>query len=245
MARIRHLERAPIEEAVVELRVRPRSPFSLDTLAALAARWKTEFPLEEMVQAMAASFRIQDGTPLTSTQHEQLGFQLKTADRHDVVQCRRDAFVFSQLRPYSSWEQVLPRATALWAAYRDATKPERLTRLGVRYINRLRLALPADLSQYLTSPPAGPEVLHSTLRGYLTRLVLQDQDSGNSVTITQASEPSTDPNHVVILLDIDAFREVDLDPNGEDIAPMLQALRDLKNRAFFGSITERTAEMYE
>jgi uncharacterized protein (TIGR04255 family) len=76
-------------------------------------------------------------------------------------------------------------------------------------------------------------------------MVLQDSESGNSITITQASEPSTDPDHIVVLLDVDAFRDVDMSPMDEELITILQELRDLKNQAFFGSISERTAEMYE
>jgi uncharacterized protein (TIGR04255 family) len=245
MARIRHLNRAPIAEAVIEVRVRSTTPVDPERLAELAARWKSAFPVEQKVQAVAATFGIQDGRPHANAQQEQLGFMLKTADQHDVVQFRRDAFAFSQLRPYTSWEEILPKATEVWTSYRDAIRPDRLIRLGVRYINRLRLALPVDLSEYLTSPPAAPEVLASTIRAYLTRMVLQEPESGNSMTITQASEPSTDPDHIVVLLDVDAFRDVDMSPTDEGVVPILQALRNLKNQAFFGSITERTAEMFE
>jgi uncharacterized protein (TIGR04255 family) len=244
MARIRHLDHAPIAEAVIELRVRSTA-VEPDRIAELTARWKSAFPIEQRVQAMAATFGIQDGKPLANAQQEQLGLMLKTADEHDVVQFRRDAFVFSQLQPYTSWEAILPRAQELWTSYRDAIRPERLTRLGVRFINRLRLALPVDLAQHLASPPSAPDVLGCAMKAYLTRMVLQDPASGNSITITQASEPSMDQDHIVVLLDVDAFRDVDMSPTDNGVITILQGLRDLKNQAFFGSITERTAEMYE
>jgi uncharacterized protein (TIGR04255 family) len=210
----------------------------------LAARWKSVFPLEHNVQAVAATFGLQDGKPLANAQQEQLGVMLKTADQHNVVQFRRDAFAFSQLQPSTSWEEILPTAAELWTSYRDLVRPDRLIRLGVRYVNRLRLALPVDLSRYLTSPPPAPEVLPS-IRGFLTRMILQEPASGNSITITQASGPSTDQHHIIVLLDVDAFREVDIVPTDDEVIPILQGLRQLKNQAFFGSITEQTAEMYE
>jgi len=83
------------------------------------------------------------------------------------------------------------------------------------------------------------------LRGYLTRTVLHDAKSGNSVTLTQAIEPAVEQGGVVILLDVDAFRDVDMEPMDNRILDILDSLRHLKNRAFFESITEATAEMYE
>jgi uncharacterized protein (TIGR04255 family) len=245
MARIRHLNRAPIAEAVIELRVRSASSSGLDSLAALSSNWRAQYPLEQKVEAVAATFGVQDGRPKADAQYQQLGFMLKTSNQHEVVQFRHDAFAFSQLQPYSSWEEVLPKANELWISYRDVIKPDRLVRLGVRYINRLRLPLPVDLSEFLESPPVGPRMLASTIRTFLTRVVLHDVATGNSVIVTQASEPSTHPDQTVILLDVDAFRDVDLPTNDEDVVAILESLRLLKNQAFFGSITERTAEMYE
>jgi uncharacterized protein (TIGR04255 family) len=244
MAQIRYLDRAPIDEAVIELRVRSTSPIDLEPLAALSANWKLQYPLEQKVESVAATFGVQDGKAMTDAQYQELGFMLKAEDHQDVVQFRRDAFVYSRLSPYTSWEQVLPKAAELWASYRDAIKPERVVRLGVRYINRLRLPLPVDLSEYLTSPPVVPQTLPSTIRAYLTRMILHDASTSNSVAVTHASEPSMDQNRIVVLLDVDAFREVDMDPADEGLLEILESLRQLKNQVFFGSITERTAEMY-
>jgi uncharacterized protein (TIGR04255 family) len=65
------------------------------------------------------------------------------------------------------------------------------------------------------------------------------------VIVTQALERSVDPDHVVVLLDVDAYRDVEIEPHDDRVQSILGRLRDLKNRVFFGSITERTAEMYE
>lgn len=245
MAHIRHLDRAPIAEAVIEIRVRSTAGIPLDKLASLSAAWKATYPHETKVESFAARFGMQDGKATSDAQHEQLGFLLKTADKQEAVQFRTDAFAFSRLHPYTSWEEVLPKAAALWASYRESVKPERLVRLGVRYINRLRLPQPVDLAGYLTAPPTLPETLPFALRSYLTRLVLHDLEAGNSVTVTQASEPSTDEDHIVVLLDLDAFRDVDMEPGDERVMPILESLRHLKNRAFFGNISERTAEMFK
>jgi uncharacterized protein (TIGR04255 family) len=245
MAQIRHLNRAPIAEAVIELRIRAGNGVPLELLDKLVERWKSDYPTASKVESLAATLGIQQGRPLTDTQYQQLGLLAKSANAQRAVQFRIDAFAFSRLSPYSSWEQVRPEALRLWGSYRETVRPDLVTRVGVRYINRLRLPLPVDLTAYFTSAPIVPEMLPQTLRSYLTRKVLHDRDTGNSVTVTQASEPSSDPDHIVVLLDVDAFREVDLDSSRfSEIDSVLESLRDLKNRAFFGSITERTVEMY-
>jgi len=248
MARIRHLSRAPIAEAVIDFRVQSREGFAADSFLPVAERLKTRYPLTQPIESLAATFGFQEGKPTPAdTTFSRLGLFLKTQDEQSIAQFRTDGFTFSRLPQYTSWEEVLPEALTLWRAYREASKPSKVTRLAVRYINRLRFALPSDLSMYVTAPPGIPESLPQQLRSYLTRLILSDVENGNSVIVTQATEPSSDPDHIVVLLDVDAYRDVgDMDPNNDHrIEDILGSLRMLKNRVFFGSITERTVEMYE
>jgi uncharacterized protein (TIGR04255 family) len=48
-----------------------------------------------------------------------------------------------------------------------------------------------------------------------------------------------------VLLDIDAFREINMAAHDPTILSIFQQLRELKNDIFFASITEKTAKRYE
>jgi len=48
-----------------------------------------------------------------------------------------------------------------------------------------------------------------------------------------------------VILDVDAFTSTNLDPTDRELWTTLERLRELKNRSFFGTITERAAELYE
>lgn len=48
-----------------------------------------------------------------------------------------------------------------------------------------------------------------------------------------------------IILDLDAYIASDLDPKDKSLWTNLEHLHDLKNRGFFGTITEQAAELYE
>lgn len=246
MARIRHLERAPIAEAVIDLRVQPNEGVSVDSFSPIAERLNGRYPVCTPIESLAARFGVQEGRPTPPEAIvSQVGIFLKTRDEQNIVQFRTDGFSFSRLPQYTSWDQVFPEAMLLWREYENVAKPLRVIRLAVRYINRLRLTLPVELTDYLTAPPAVPPPLPETVRGYLTRLLLFDAESGNSVIVTQALERSVDADHLVVLLDIDAYRDVDMDVKDPRIESILGTLRDLKNNVFFGSITEKTARIFE
>jgi uncharacterized protein (TIGR04255 family) len=246
MARPRHLRNAPIAEAVIDCRVQPRENLPAEFLASAAESLKERYPKIERLESVAARIGVKEGRPIPpDTTYAQLGVLFKTADEKNVVQFRTDGFTFNRLPPYTSWEEVFPEAMELFERYRRVADPVKVTRVAARYINRLRFPLPVDLATFLVAPPTIPEALPQALQGYLSRAVLADSETNNSVIVTQALERSADVDHVVVLLDVDAYRDVSVEPHDEQIPMILGTLHDLKNRVFFGSITERAAEMYE
>jgi uncharacterized protein (TIGR04255 family) len=65
--------------------------------------------------------------------------------------------------------------------------------------------------------------------------------------VTQSFEANpTEPEQAVILLDIDAFKDVHLKASEQDqIDLVLARLHDFKNDIFFRSITQRASELFE
>jgi uncharacterized protein (TIGR04255 family) len=161
-----------------------------------------------------------------------------------IVQFKVDGFTFNKLEPYTTWEEVFGEADRLWRIYVQIARPLEISRVAVRYINRLRLPGPAELSQYLEAPPVLPPPIPQAVREFLTRVVVDDGNDASAILI-QALEASLDPSTVPLLLDIDAFREVSLPPDDPSVAGIFEQLRRLKNDIFFASVTERTVEMYE
>jgi uncharacterized protein (TIGR04255 family) len=245
MARPRaHLRNAPIAEAVVDFRVVPREDVTAETFANLQARLGPGYTDAILMQSFQAQFGMDQGRfvappPITSA----VGWRYGSTTL--VAQFRVDGFTFSKLEPYTTWEQVFGEAMRGWGLYVELAQPLEVSRLAVRYINRLRVPGPADLREYLTSPPALPPPIPQALREFLTRTVVDDRARGISAIIIQALEPSLDPAMLSLLFDTDAFREVALPPGDASIPAIFGDLRSLKNTIFFASITERAAEMYE
>jgi uncharacterized protein (TIGR04255 family) len=162
-----------------------------------------------------------------------------------VAQFRVDGFTFSKLANYTNWEKVSEEAFRLWKVYVDAANPREVSRVAVRYINRMQLPDVKDLGEYLESPPKVASPIPQVVREFLTRLVVRDERRNASAVIVQLLEPQMDPNSISLLLDIDAFREVSLAPDEQTLTEIFGELRRLKNDIFFASITDKTAEIYE
>ena len=60
-------------------------------------------------------------------------------------------------------------------------------------------------------------------------------------TIDQGNMP---PNAIPLILDIDVFREVILDPRSDQVWDDFEVLRSHKNEIFFNSITPKAQELF-
>lgn len=246
MARPReNLARAPIVEALVDIRTSiPASGSASERFAAARSALAESYPQQGPMQSVEARFGPEE--PFTQKTKD-LGVIFRSKDGKNVAQFRLNGFTFSRLDPYSDWPSVFGEAQRLVRLYSQLVPDVLAGRLAVRYINRLKLPLGAPLGKYLTAPPSLPEGVPQSVLEYVSRIVVQEPEHKLAAVITQALEPTIEQTVTSILLDVDAFRDLPrplllTDPGLELI---FNRLRDLKNRIFFASITDMTAEMYE
>lgn len=248
MAEIRHLTRAPISEALLDLRVAPRDGFRVEGFNRLRTELSARFPQVKELRSMRATFEVEGGGRIAQGIEDTgpQGLLLKSEDGRTIAQFRADGFTYNRLAPYTSWDELLPDALELWAQYRDIAGPSLLTRVAVRYINHLTFAFPIDdFTQYLTVPPELPPGAPKFLSSFLTRLVIEDLEQGITTNFVQALEPGVDASAISVLIDIDAYKTQEQGFSDDQVRPTFEALRALKNRIFFGSITEETARRYD
>ncbi|MBI4191521.1 MAG: TIGR04255 family protein [Betaproteobacteria bacterium] len=241
-----HLSRAPIVEGLVDLQVKQREDFSLKDLSLLCERVKERYPVRKDLTTFQAELRISpDNTPSQTIASEAIGYRLERPDALFVVLARRDGFTVSRLKPYDDWENLITEAKPLWAHYLEVCKPQAITRVATRYINRIELPIERlDFDDYLKAPPNIPKGLPEVISQFLTRLVLLENKSGAEIAFLQALEaPNLATNKISVLMDIDIYKLVDLPTSSEEVWKLLDTFRDLKNRTFFSSITRKTLEL--
>ena len=250
MATPRHLRKAPITEAIIDLRVKARKDFRVESFNDARGPLAAEFPNVEERKSLQTVFEFKVATgesasPIT----RDLGIQglfFKSPDQLTVAQYRVDGFTLNRLRPYTSWEQILPIALRVWRTYTEIAQPEFVSRVALRYINRLELPVNIDFDDFLEAGPVIPPDLPQFLSSFRTRLRIHDPEAGLTANVNQVNEEEPPGStHTVVILDIDAYKTQDLAPLGTEIEATLNALRHYKNRIFFGSITEQTARLFE
>ncbi len=243
-----HLNKAPIVEGLIDIRVKQRSEFSLKELEQLKDELKTTYPVVKDLHSIEAGIQFAQGKSTgQSFQSTQTGYRLERKDPSFVVLLQQTGLTVSRLKPYEDWNNLIAEAKPIWEKYRSIARPSAITRVATRFINRLEFPIEKlDFDNYLLSLPPVPKNLPNELSGFLVRTLIPDPDTGAEIAIAQALEsPNMQTRTVTVLIDIDAFKTIEMEPDSGDVWKLLDKLRDLKNRAFFGSITPKTVELFK
>jgi uncharacterized protein (TIGR04255 family) len=245
---LRHLRNAPIMEAIVDFRVKADPAFRPEAFASLQTQLSSRFPKMDDYRGLQATFGMIQGRgqpPVVQDLGLQ-GYVFKTADEKTIAQFRVDGFTFNRLRPYTSWQELFPQALDLWHLYARVSRPEVITRLAVRYINRIMLPAGAiTFEPYLRAAPVVPPELPQSISSFLTRVTISDSQTDIAAHVAQALEANTAEQHLIVILDIHTYKQSEFAIDDPIIEQTLQQLRDFKNTIFFNSLTEETLRQFE
>ena len=240
---------APITEALLDIRVKLPAQTDLAKLATFHDAIKQKYPSKHERMAWRGHIEIQ-ASPVAQVSQSAAGgpdgYSFTSIDGRQVVQARLDGFTFSRLKPYDKWEALRDEARELWQHYVRITSPEAVTRVALRYINRIEIPLPIrDFKDYiLTTPEIAPD-LPQGLGSFFMRLVIPDPKAQAVAIVTETVEPIDESsNRLPLIFDIDVFRMAAFNVQDKSLWETLEQLHDLKNDIFFKSITPKAKELF-
>jgi uncharacterized protein (TIGR04255 family) len=243
-----HLSRAPIVEGLVDIQVKPRPDWSVELLAPFTVKLRDSYPEVKALQEFQAAFKLEQGkSPAPIMESKPAGYRLERRSPPFVILARREGFTFSRLKPYDTWGNLVEEARSLWKEYCSVCKPEATTRVATRYINRIELPIDGlDFDDYLTAAPKVPKRLPQVLGHFFSRIIVPDPGSGADIAVSQVLEaPDPATRKLPVLIDIDVYKEVELSIDSQDLWSLLTKMRELKNCAFFDSLTPKALELFK
>lgn len=216
---------------------------------ALAKELKDEFPTKHERRNFEARIEIKDGK-LVSPRVDSTSFggiRVGNVDGTILVQFRPDGFTLNNMKDYVGGDQLLDRALTFWDLFVQRAQPEAVSRIALRYINRLNLPLtPGDpFTRYLTSPPGLPEGAPRRLSEFLSRIVGHDEQRQATAVVIQQLNRQEGKQPVAITVDVDVFRTGTFPVGSTALREVLDSLRALKNETFFALLTDETVSLYE
>ena len=239
---------APITEALLDIRVNLPEHVDLAQLATFHDLIKVQYPSRHERMFWQSNIQLsQGGLQLSQPTGGPVGYLFTSLDGKQLVQARLDGFTLNRLQPYKDWESLRDEAKKLWQHYTQIASPKSITRVALRYINRIEIPLPMrDFKDYILTIPEIAPGLPQGLANFFMRLIIPVPTMNAIAIVTEAFDPTPASSAVLpFLFDIDVCCEALFDVDAVEVWEILEKLRELKNEIFFKSITDRAKELFQ
>ena len=231
-------EKAPVTEAVIEFRF--AQPLGDADPERIARRLEGKFPNKTSVLDVGVQVSPQ-GVGINQSQS---GFRLTTKDELRIVIASKANVVSSVLAPYVGWDELRQQSEVVLGAVNAVVGRPRMSRVGVRYINRLDIpGTEIDMADWIRLSVSPPPELGQNLAEFAGRVVLPRLEGIVSALMFQ-SVPSPLIDHTSVLLDIDNFIDQEVPLSDEALWVRLEEIRIHKNNIFEFCITEKTRALF-
>lgn len=244
-----HLSKAPIVEAVIEVRAQAEAPWDEPLITEQLKTKLPDYPNVQSQREFMHEVKVELGQKAEGAIQDLgwKGLRFESANKIQIVQFNRDGFLFSRLQPYNSWEQFCGEGLRLWQLHMDLAKPAEIQRVGLRFINRMVLSLDEQIEDYLQILPQKPQGLDLPIAGFFHHEVLGVPGYPYAINIRRTVQPPDKPSgkEIGLILDIDVFTIEPFQPESGIIERYLAEMRWLKNKVFYGSITPKAMEKFK
>jgi uncharacterized protein (TIGR04255 family) len=237
-----HYGKAPIVEAIIDLRIDPLPGRELERLR---DRFKGRFPsIEEMrsikVELSSAGAVQQDSTLA--------GYKLTATNAADLLLINENSFATVRLAPYNRWEVFSQQAKDNFDTFTKVVGRTSVSRVGVRFVNRLDipsgLLLGQSLSKFLKIGISLPMEVTGEIGNFSLVVEGREPQTSSAFVLRSGIVQPVIINHVSIQLDIDAYI-VEVPSRLDDLWAGVERLRQAKNNVFENSITDELRRLFE
>ena len=247
------LSRAPIREAILQIRFRPLDNFDIETVKEIEGLLPDHFDSFEEAREIQVGFKIDENlaTPVEERIETVDGYRARSEEHGCTALFRRQDFLFSKMAPYTNWADFKQRAEGLWQMYKEFLPEVEFTRASLRYINELQFELPEEgafeFADYLETTLELPEALGSHIDNFFNRIVVPFPEQKAFVVAIQSFDRPADMSDtsIKIILDNDIFRTTLNDFSESDLWECFETLRLIKDTVFFGCLTDKSKEQFK
>lgn len=229
----------PITEAVIEIRFEDSR--ELANLQSIAYKLEKYYGLREKTENRSYNIDLAIGELKTSVDTI---IRLTNNDQDQIAILAPDKIIVSQLAVYPGWQTFYDRFLRDWKACKSVFGYRKITRVGMRYINRIDVPPQEGICRYedyLALHVKLPDFLDPA-RNFSLRIEKPFDAPKCIVAVASNPMPSPFPHCGAFLLDIDAGCTEAVPQRDDALMELLENLRHLKNQVFEASITDLSRE---
>ncbi|MBL4900257.1 MAG: TIGR04255 family protein [Colwellia sp.] len=242
------LKNPPIKEAIIDIQFDSES-LDFEKLLSLIDIIPISFEDPQLIRTQKVKLIInEDGdNDIDQDNSEFVGYRWVSTDGASVLQLKKNSITYSCLNSYKTWDEFKQQAKLIWIALEISNKVKRLNRLAVRYVNDIQIPLNnkgLELSDYFVNDPKTPEGMTDGISEFFSRVSIPYHELKSKAIVVQAFN-KFENDILSVILDIDIYSEEVKHFDDNEMWLFFDKLRVLKNIAFFGSITQKTKELFE
>lgn len=238
----------PITEAVIGINF--AEVLSESDMKELRARLSPHYPVLQPIENLSLNLEIGVNRDKQKTANTQVltetAYRLGTSDMSELVVLQPRTVVISQMAPYPGWDYFYARFIRDWKLIRRALGFREVSRIGVRFINRIDIPFEGQVVHHENYLDLYPKVTDKfgPLTAYAVQAQVFMEDLRCRLTLNSAAVPSPLLNTASFLLDQDISREVDVPQTDEGIFELLNQIRVRKNEVFEESVTNKARSLF-
>ncbi|MCI0561312.1 MAG: TIGR04255 family protein, partial [Nitrososphaera sp.] len=169
--------------------------------------------------------------------------QLVDLDGRCLISLGSDVLSVNTLRPYDGWEQFRPRIEAALRAYFQVAQPAGVSRVGVRYINKIVLpGKEIDIGTYFRYGLPSVPGLPSKTAGFMSRVEYM-YDDAVKLLLTQVTVDAPEEQSAFVV-DLDVIWEGDEETDLDSIMKVVDNLHEREGEAFEAIVTDAARELF-
>lgn len=206
-----------------------------------------EYPEMEPISAIGLQLEFGPTGAGTKIIPQSQRVRFKHKNRSLILQLAENNFTINTLPPYLGWETVRKDALAAWQNLEVVLLPDAITRIGLRYINRIEKETEQDCpGNWLTATDYIPSGVLRSEPGFLSRTQVRFNTRDLLIVTLGDFKPNMGGGYGSIVFDIDRVTEQEIVPGLGSLEKELdrlhtdvwevfssaegQKLRDLLNR---------------
>lgn len=244
---INNYKNAPVIEALIDIRTQLVGNADLGVFVKSLQK---DFPKQETLKTGVAEiqFSVSESKSSFKTSQEDVGFKLTSEISPYALQVRKDGFTCSLLEQnqYQDWLSFSSNAKKNWDKYVKLLKPQKITRVAVRYINRIDIpSLSFKIEDYFQTYPHILTNNNADISGFFLQVQIPQIKEGGMAILNQTITQPPSAGYTSIILDIDVFDLKIFAPKDKNLWDRIELLREQKNKLFEESITDKTRELFK
>lgn len=243
-------EHPAIVEALCEFRFAPSQPWDWTVPGLFYREVESEFPIRRQFNpfeiGIEARVNAEQNAPLVQnilTNVERMQFVRK--DERALMQVGPDLVSVNHLKPYSNWEMFKGMINRALDVYRQVANPRAISRIGLRYINRLEFPeqQSVNIENFLRAMPTVPEDIPQVFMSWAQRAEIPFEQKNGLLVLQSSSVREQGQKNVAFLLDLDFItlqaEAVSLDSAME----WVQIAHDEVEKTFEACITDEARQL--